>query len=429
MAKTKDEWLSLRCPACRSTLRIRAAHAHLRGRCPECGYRIEAPRPPSADAARPPRASDADEPLGLMPIEEEWPEPAQVVSVDSRPNYELDTRADAPPPAAQPQPPRPEPAGPVYGLKEGEWKTPPPGPGPDLNPTAMDDPVAQETGAPVLYRLSEAELNPLRPPPPPPYPLLQGIYFFPWRPDNLTLWGFLALDFTIVAGLFCLLRELFGFLEGGSMIAGLIPPAIAAISILCLWIGCYAGVHFLSVIEETAAGNDRFPRAEWTVWEGLMKCCFLLGLFAVSAAPGALLGRFVLERRLGAEAAWWLSVLPAALLFPPCLLSVLSTNAAWKVFDPKVVFPMLRPRILICLFVPSLAMLALCLFLGYLTLRRGGVAMVPAAGAVWASCFLIYARLLGRVAWYVSLREEKKPGRKKRPRPRPEPEPEPAEEE
>src|SRR5258708_4094894 len=40
----------------------------------------------------------------------------------------------------------------------------------------------------ITYQLSQAELNPLRPPEPPPWPLWQGIYFFPWRGDSLALW-------------------------------------------------------------------------------------------------------------------------------------------------------------------------------------------------------------------------------------------------
>ena len=43
-------WLALQCPGCRVRLRVKEAYAHLRGRCPECAYRIDAPRPQASPA-------------------------------------------------------------------------------------------------------------------------------------------------------------------------------------------------------------------------------------------------------------------------------------------------------------------------------------------------------------------------------------------
>src|SRR6516225_6223739 len=93
------QWLSLSCPSCKVGLRIKSAYAHLRGRCPECGCRIEAPRPQAAGPARASAASPAN--LGLVPIDEEWPEPARLQG-EERPAYDF---ATSPLVAPVPKPP------------------------------------------------------------------------------------------------------------------------------------------------------------------------------------------------------------------------------------------------------------------------------------------------------------------------------------
>src|SRR5437764_1930187 len=97
LSDLKEKWLSLACPACRSKLRIRQAYAHLKGRCPECGYRIPAPKPQPPQSL--PAFSDADEPLGLMPIDEEWPEPAEVERANEDPSaaYTIEAPHATPP--------------------------------------------------------------------------------------------------------------------------------------------------------------------------------------------------------------------------------------------------------------------------------------------------------------------------------------------
>src|SRR5262245_15879949 len=82
-SKSLDEWLELDCPRCKARFRIKAAYAHMNGRCPNCGKFIDAPRPAPPPV---PGSFDSDEPLGLVPIEEEWPEPAQM-DVDGREHY------------------------------------------------------------------------------------------------------------------------------------------------------------------------------------------------------------------------------------------------------------------------------------------------------------------------------------------------------
>lgn len=78
-----SEWVDFTCGLCRTRLRIREQYAHLKGRCPDCGFRIQPLRspPPPAVIVQPAvtASNDAGEipdDISLMPEEEEWPEPA-----------------------------------------------------------------------------------------------------------------------------------------------------------------------------------------------------------------------------------------------------------------------------------------------------------------------------------------------------------------
>src|SRR5690348_8572994 len=113
------EWLSLTCPSCKFAFRIKAVHAHLRGRCPECGRRIEAPRPRPRTASA---VSDSDEPLGLEPVEEEWPEPPQPEPGDKPRSYDLASAPTSWPEQKLPPPALPEP----YTIASEELPPPPP---------------------------------------------------------------------------------------------------------------------------------------------------------------------------------------------------------------------------------------------------------------------------------------------------------------
>src|SRR5262249_12623439 len=94
-----DDWLPLTCSFCEAKFRIRKEYAHLRGRCPACGFRIAAPFP--LPYVPPVHVSDSDEPLGLLPIDEEWPEPARLGTQDEAAvyNYSAKPTIPNPPPA------------------------------------------------------------------------------------------------------------------------------------------------------------------------------------------------------------------------------------------------------------------------------------------------------------------------------------------
>ncbi len=156
-----SEWLEIQCSLCRARLRIREQYAHLKGRCPDCGFRIAPPRPREDAPAATPTWSESAEPLGLMPEEEEWPEPALHLQDEFQGGvYTLSGAtpgAAGPPPTLAPARAEPAPPAqdddPVFRLVDDD--------GPPRLPS-----VAPPTAPPAAAPPAPAPAG--RPPPPPP---------------------------------------------------------------------------------------------------------------------------------------------------------------------------------------------------------------------------------------------------------------------
>lgn len=171
-----SETLPIACPSCRVQYRLKLEYAHLNGNCPECGFRIPAPRPELAPI-RP--LSQKDEPGELLPLEEHWPEPPERVdALHLGATYDLTSTVAVVPSATVAAEPT---AGhEVYGF--GDEKShlttdfvETPGEAPFR---FADDPVTKPTTAPALAPGAEspavspvAELSPAPSPPAPPAPV------------------------------------------------------------------------------------------------------------------------------------------------------------------------------------------------------------------------------------------------------------------
>ncbi len=421
LSDLKDKWLSLTCPACRTKMRIREAYAHLKGRCPECGYRMQAPRPKPAPP--PVDYSGVDVPIGLEPVEEEWPEPALL----EREEQDQGSTYLVAEPHATPALPTP------IGVDDDELfdramaKHDPSVPVNPSAPSTKKSPYELRLPAgdaipnelPITYRLSRAEREPLRAPPPPPWPLWQGIYTFPWRGDSLGLWLALSLKFGIIAVLTCLLFHCIDLWQNSgteTRFVGLfVPPLVVGICMVSLWVGAYASVQFLAILEDTAAGNDRVPRPEWTVAEGIMKCGYLLWIAAGSMIPGTFVvyvAGHLFPRGLPAV----LTVLvPALLLFPVMLLSSLSGQAIWVLLERRFLNRYLaRPEAVLAATIPPFVLTVPCVALTWYAFSNSRFGIAFLSGFLWSACFLIYARLLGRVAWHTTLRTPKRPAKREK---------------
>jgi hypothetical protein len=411
------------------------------GRCPNCGNPIDPPRPAPPPA---PVSFDSDEPLGLIPIEEEWPEPGQT-EVDERPHYGFGTSPSQW--AEQKAEKSPEMEG--YGFVDGPQPAPTAPlshlfteplsgevPGVEPAPSALpvqslaeayqaDLPVSTPT-TPSAIPATEEKKGPERVPPPPPLPparpLWQGVYTFPWRVGNLKVLIALGLGM----GLFALLAAMFfqmlfvnkvldseGFNPSAAFLVLVIPP----MAILGLMSSLYGSAQFLAILEDTAGGNDHYQRPELvTDWFGSLIHLAYIGFCAmIPSVMVAAIAATVLESRWGLA----LGLIPLLVLFPIFLLSSMAGISSMAIVHGEVLAGFLRkPLLLPVFFLASAFLAAACLGLGYLTFATSNFFLALVTGFGWAAGWLIYARLLGRVAWVLSqsgikVRKRRKKRRKK----------------
>jgi hypothetical protein len=442
------------------------------GRCPNCGKPIDPPQPASPSA---PLLYASEEPMGLVPIEEEWPEPAQLEGVDDRPQYEFGSQPSQWTEAERQKPPELE----GYGLEGGPPVRSPPTPSTaeslpesyavslqapeseasQVSPETLDEsyPVHLPHAGPssarsprgipsdayqaILPKISppsfpeatpvvEEKKGPEKIPPPPPLPpsrpLVEGVYTFPWHRGSLKVWLLLGLGLAILGFLVTIFYQLIFVsktldTQGWNPSAAFVVLIIPLIAIIALISGSYGAANFLAAVEETAGGNDSFQGPE-LVAEWFASLLHLLYIIFCSTIPSLLIG---LSAATALQSLWgWLGGAAVGLLvFPTFLFSSLAANSRMAIVDTRVVLGFLRKlRQLFVLFVVSGFIWAVCLGLGYLALTRMNFLLALAVGLVWSACLLIYARLLGRVAWVISqggIKVKRRKKRRKKPTPGP----------
>jgi hypothetical protein len=180
---------------------------------------------------------------------------------------------------------------------------------------------------------------------------------------------------------------------------------LIAETILGACVLAYAAHCFLVVVEVTAAGNDEVTWPDEPMVDWLVQAVHLLWLVAFWLVPLGIAQRPLKTVFLpDAPLLLRLLVLAAPLLwlfFPISLLSSLSARARWVFFNPR-----LLPRLgrcfgsLLVVYFFSALLLAGWGALWYFTLSGIGVLLLAAPAS--AAILLIYARLLGWLAWRVS---------------------------
>jgi hypothetical protein len=419
------KWALLTCPSCKVRLRINADYLHLRGRCPECARRFPALRP---QPAPPPVISTSDEPLGLAPEDEEWPEPAQIVA-DKTP-YDIGAQ-----PVTYPEPAPAEPTSPElgYALVAADPLTTAPPPI-ILLPTVETDLALEVLGQeqcagdqprqserarePALPLFGQESLSALAHEPttrPPSWPLWQGVYSFPWQRRNLYTWLFLSFDICLIA---VLAFGLFAMLQSGLDIfrAILFVSILVGETILLLPVGSYLANCFLAVVEATASGNERCAWPEgFNIIEGLETFFHLAWVCTFATLPIYFVVRFGSWQPAGAR--WWLpGVAVWLLIFPILLLSSLASESRWALLNHHIVNSLFKhPVAWLTLSAVSLGLALGCVEIGQLAIPHN-ITLLPVLALAAAASLLIYARLVGRVGWIVTRNEQTKVRRRTRKR-------------
>ena len=225
------------------------------------------------------------------------------------------------------------------------------------------------------------------------WPLVSGVFTFPWRRANLAKWLSLSVGATLITGL-----GLFGL----NMRIAL--PAIGP-AVLCL-AACWAAlfvINLLTILGDTAAGADSvgaWPNsAAFLDWFG--STFFVVN----SLALGLLAGRCVgwLFDRIGLPGDIAVAGI-TALLFPFLLLSMLEANSPLVPLSKAVCRSLIRTwRAWVGFYLAAIALLAVAGGIVIATtLAVSPLLAIPLLAGTLVASSMVYFRLLGRLAWCCS---------------------------
>lgn len=272
----------------------------------------------------------------------------------------------------------------------------PPAPPTDNPPPPAESPSPQPD---VLGAL--AEIRREAPPPVPKLTFFSGVFSLPWRPEVRARWVYLSLGFVLLGMMTGVMHWV---VAQGFYVA--IPCFALPIFWFAIWTGSFGTSSFLTIVEDTANGNDRIAHwndGGWRDWAFEALGPFFLGGVACSAGFG--LGRLAVA--WGGEAAYWPVFCGVVLLlYPVMLLSSLQAGTVSAPLSAAVLRSLVANLpVWVLFYVLSGAVAAA--YVGPLVfgLRHGAWFLTLfLTGPLLAAAILIEARLVGRLAWRVLVR-------------------------
>ncbi len=180
---------------------------------------------------------------------------------------------------------------------------------------------------------------------------------------------------------------------------------LVSATIVGLYLLIYAARCILVVVQATAGGMDRVEWVDEPIVDWVSSSLALVGLVLIWLVPVGFLSR-------GLEGTWLtgygvlrtiiLAVPAIWLTFPIGSLSSLSAVSRWVFFRPVIASRMLLLFPWTVLFYLGSAVLgALALGSTYAAIMGGRGGLLLLAGPLAAAALLIYARMLGRLAWRI----------------------------
>ena len=274
----------------------------------------------------------------------------------------------------------------------------------DESPRVRDEPSPPRPEPPWgLLRHSRVYAAETDAPPTPPtrWPLLVGVFDFPFRRDaagpwiRLSLWGTAASFIAAVVG---------STLEGWAALAG-VWLLLLAISAAVAWLGL-AFASGLAILCDTAAGSDRVNEwpEPWMFLDWFSDVFFVINSLAcVFAAVGGI-EWLLIGNGCASEPVELAGTIAAMALFPFVLLSMLEQGSRVVPFSPLVYRSLGRHWLVWAGFYAEIAALAL------LTVAAIFAVLLPQSAflalllcpLILSAALMIYFRLLGRLAWCCS---------------------------
>lgn len=228
-------------------------------------------------------------------------------------------------------------------------------------------------------------------PKPPKFPLLTGVFNFPWYLDTLECWIILSAALLVSAFTFGL------WMISQTVGMGLIYIVGRSFCLLAIFTFAYASCSSMRIIEQTSQGADvveGWPTLlEWRDWGWSF-----LYVAAVLLQAG-LFGLFTYL--LTGMYAWWTALPAVYLAFPVLLLSAMEADT-WLAWSPVVLKSLTTHAwawaIIYLEIAVLIVLLAVVTLAGLLVIRYW---VIIIACPLLAAVMLISARLLGRLVWCV----------------------------
>ena len=243
--------------------------------------------------------------------------------------------------------------------------------------------------------------------------LFIGGFGFPWSPGAVMQWLLIAI-WASVAGWLAYLAIALGINEelGGANMYHTILAALAFLGATIAGLGCggVTAIHGLTILLETAAGNDRmesWPNVGLFLdWIGDL--WFIINTAALSLALGLGLD-WLLPELAARETTIAVTVFFA---FPILLLCTLETDSAFLPVSGVVFASLGRHAIAwLAFYLQAGCLLAAAAALAdYLASQFEPRLTVPLAALLFSAVVMIYFRLLGRLAFYCAVEPEEEEG-------------------
>ena len=262
----------------------------------------------------------------------------------------------------------------------------------DLCPTEATDLPSVNAESLLSKAGEELEERERVKPVPPKRPFDDGVYTFPLRLNVLPL-----------TGAFCLLANIIVMLaaggvetEGLGMIIGLVLMTAAMLLAIILFV--FGSVCCIAIMEETSRCVDQikeWPPFDIVFW--LWNTLFVVSTMAVSLLPCFLLNQIIPSTFL------WVGPIFLFALFPIILLCEMESNSPGFPYSPLVVrslreLPSVWMRFYLRAFVMALVLAVCC---GVCCYQGYGPSILLVTVCLGAVMVIIYARLLGRLAWVI----------------------------
>lgn len=199
-------------------------------------------------------------------------------------------------------------------------------------------------------------------------------------------------------------------------------PALVAAA-LCAFAFClFAAHYYLTVLEGTAAGARHITWASEPITDNFWKPFYLAWLLCLWLGPAYVIGRTLAGSTQLAWVGFAVPVLVAWLLYPVSQLSSLSASSVWMPLHPQVFARLAqKPAATIGFFALTLPVFALGgLAFRWVFLTADEWPLLFAGAPLMALALLLYARVLGRLAFALLFtRDLLKRKKKKKPKPEP----------